>query len=336
MPLSAVKGTIPGGRDAMAVTVDPRSNTLIVSASPENLLVIREVIKQVDTKDFAELGNIRLYPLKHAKASSLATVLDQFFKAKRTGDTISINAPERSVPVAVVPDDRVNTLLVTGSKEGFDVIERIIQQLDGEDTMARMNFKVFPLKRATAIKLQDTLQRLFANRPPRIKGEPVEPITVVADAWVNALIVGAAVDDMGMATTLIERLDSEQAQLGLTVQVMSLAKADARKVAQTVQGLYREGTPGMSFPVMVTADERLNAVVVSAGEGDIKRISDLVKKLDTDQVARVSQIRLFPLRFARAESLALVLNTSLNTKPTPLTDQSPNSASLLQFITRTE
>src|SRR5881409_234776 len=196
----------------MAVTIDPRSNTLIVSASPENLLVIKEVIKQVDTKDFMELGNIRLYPLKHAKASSLTTVLDQFFKAKRTGDSVSVNAPERSVPVAVVADDRVNTLLVTGSKESFDVIDRIIAQLDGEDTMARMNFRVFPLKQTTAIKLQDTLQRLFANRPARVKGEPPEPITVVADAWVNALIVGAAVDDLGMVTSLIERLDGEQAQ----------------------------------------------------------------------------------------------------------------------------
>src|SRR5204863_9413404 len=139
MPLSAVKGPAGSPREAMAVTVDPRSNTLIVSASPENLLVIREVIKQVDTKDFAELGNIRLYPLKQAKASSLATVLDQFFKAKRTGDTITINAPERSVPVALVPHDRVNTLLVTRSKEGFDVIERNIQQLHGEDTRDRMN-----------------------------------------------------------------------------------------------------------------------------------------------------------------------------------------------------
>src|SRR2546423_9507725 len=92
----------------------------------------------------------------------------------------------------------------------------------------------------------------------------------------------------------------------------------------------------MTFPVMVSADERLNAVVVSAGEGDLKRIGDLMKKLDTDQVARVSEIRIFALRFARAEALAVILNTSLNTKPTPLTDQSPNSASLLQFITRNE
>ena len=87
---------------------------------------------------------------------------------------------------------------------------------------------------------------------------------------------------------MIERLDSEQGGPGLAVQVFPLAKADARRVATTVQSLYREGTAGSptAQPVSVTADERINAIVVSAGEGDVKRISELVKKLDTDQVAR--------------------------------------------------
>src|SRR5207244_13083259 len=125
---------------------EPHRHPLIVSASPENLLVIREIIKQVDTKDFAEATNIRLYPLKHAKASSLATVLDQFFRAKRTGDAVVLNSAERTVPVAVIPDDRANLLLVTGTKENFDILDRVVAQLDSEDATARMNFRVFPLK----------------------------------------------------------------------------------------------------------------------------------------------------------------------------------------------
>ncbi|HKQ39769.1 MAG TPA: secretin N-terminal domain-containing protein [Verrucomicrobiae bacterium] len=325
-------------RDAMAVTVDPRSNTLIVSASPENLAVIREVIKQVDTKDFAEQTNIRVYTLKHAKASSLATVLEQFFRAKRAGDAIAVNAPQRTAPVAVIPDDRANTLLVTGSKESFDIMDRVVAQLDGEDAMSRMNFRVFQLKQTTAGKLQETLQKLFVNRPPRVKGEPPDPITVVADPWVNALLVGASVDDMSMVNSLIERLDSEQAQLGLTVQVFPLAKAVAKQVATTIQGLYREGTPGTStaYPVLVSSDERLNAIVVSAGEADLKRIGELVKKLDTDNVARVSEIRVFGLKYANAQNLSTILNSSLNMRPAALTEQSPNAASVLQFISRTD
>jgi type II secretion system protein D len=329
-------GAAANRREALAVSVDPRSNTLIVSASPENLAVVKEVIKKVDTKDFAADGNVKIYELKHARASSLSTVLSQFFQAKRQGESQAPNAAERSIPVSVIPDDRSNTLLVTGSKEGFDVMDRLVKQLDAEDTMSRMNFRVFPLKRATATSLQPTLQRLFANRPPRVRGEPLDPITLVADAWVNALLVGASIEDMGMVAGMIEKLDSEMTDPGLAVQVLPLAKADARRVAQTIQALYREGTPGVALPVAVNPDERMNAIVVSAGEADLTRIKELVAKLDTDQVARVSEIRVVALKYARAETLSTILNAALNTKPASLSEQSPNTQSLLQFIARSE
>ncbi|MSU60844.1 MAG: hypothetical protein EXS31_00360 [Pedosphaera sp.] len=338
IPGTPVKGT---PRDALAISVDPRSNTLIVSASPENLALVKAIITKLDTKDFTASTNVRLYQLKKARASSLAATLEQFFRAKRAGDAVVANAGDRAIPVGVIPDDRVNTLLVTGSKEAFDVIENILPQLDSESVFARMNFKVFPLKKATARALQGVIQQIVANRPPKVKGEPVDPITVVADQWVNALLVGASVDDMGTVESLIERLDSEPAETGIAIHVFPLAKGDARRVAQTIQSLFREnttgtGTAGAVLPVTVSADERINAIVVSCGENDAKRIGELVKKLDTEQVARVSEIKVFPLKYARAESLSSILNTALNTKPTPLSEQSPNAQSVLQFISHTQ
>lgn len=323
-------------RNALAVTVDPRSNTLIVSASPENIALVREIIRRVDTKDFSDSLNARVYTLKNARASSLASTLQQFFAAKARGDAVAINAPERNAPVSVIPDDRINALIVTGTKEAFDAAERIISQLDAESAFARQNFRVFPLKQATATKLQPTLQQIVANRPPRARGEPIEPITIVADAWVNALLVAASVDDMNTVASLIEKLDSEPTDTGIAVHVFPLIKADARRVAQTVQALFRENTPGVALPVTVSADERMNAIVVSCGEADAKRIAELVKKLDTEQVARVSEIKVFPLKYARAELLSQILNNSLNAKPVALTETSPNAQSVLQFVTRTE
>jgi type II secretory pathway component GspD/PulD (secretin) len=79
-------------------------------------------------------------------------------------------------------------------------------------------------------------------------------------------------------------------------------------------------------------DERLNAVVVSAGQTDIKRIAELVRKLDTDQVTQVAEIRVFTLTNARATQLSAILTQILNSKPTSLTGQSPSRQSLLQFI----
>jgi general secretion pathway protein D len=153
---------------------------------------------------------------------------------------------------------------------------------------------------------------------------------------VNALLVGAAADDMSSVEALIQQLDSDPSDAGLAVRVFPLAKADSRRVATTVQSLFREGAPGTTSPITVSADERINAIVVSCGDADATRIAELVKKLDTEQVARVSEIKVFPLRYARAESLSAILNTALNTKPTPLSEQSPNAQSVLQFITRSE
>ena len=322
------------GREILSVSVDPRSNTLIVSASPENLVIVREVIKRIDDKDLASNADVRLYALKNARASSLATTLQQYFQARRTAESVGINANLRVIPASVVADDRVNSILVTGGKEAFEAVDRLLPQLDADSSFARLNFRVFPLQRATAVKLQSTLQPIFANRPPRVKGEPVEPITIVADPWVNALLVGASVDDLAAVGSLVDRLDSEPTDIGMAIHVFPLAKADARKVAQTIQGLFREGQPNQALPIAVSADDRINALVVSCGETDAQRIQQLVEKLDTDQVAKTSEIRVFPLQYARADALSTILNTALNSKPPALTEQNPNAQSVLQFITR--
>ncbi len=330
------RGGGQGGRDALAVAVDPRSNSLIVSASPENLALVRGVLEKVDTTDFTGATELKLYLLEHARAANLAGVLSQFFQAKRTGDAAVLNSPERSVPVAVIPDTRLNALLVTGTKESFDILDRIIPELDGEDRLDQLNFRVFPLRQATALKLQGTLRQLFANRPARTRGEPADPITVVADQWVNAVIVGAVVEDMGMVESLITRLDTQQAELGLNFEVVPLQKADARRVAETLQGLFRDGTQSGPVPIVVNADERVNALVVSAGEADLKRIREVAAKLDTDQVARVSEIRVIPLKHARADAMTQVLTAALNSRPPQVNNLSPNAQSVLQFVTRTE
>ena len=323
--------------EALAVAVDPRSNTLIVSASPENLGVVKEVIRQVDTQDFAQGGNIKFYKLENAQASDIAVTLNAFFESKRAADSVAINASERSIPVSIIPDDRINTLLVTGSKEAFDTLDRILPDLDGEDQISRQNFKVIPLENATATALRDTLEQLFANRPPPVKGQRPDPITLVADAWVNALIVGARVHDMTMVESMIEKLDSEQAELGVKVEVIPVLKANVERIAETVQELYRESASRASgLPVFVNADERLNALVVSGGETDLKRIKEVVRKLDTDEVSRVNEIRVIPLEYARADSLATILSSALNDKPDSLEGGNDDSQALLQFVTSTD
>jgi type II secretion system protein D len=328
-------GAARASRESIAISVDHATNTLIISASPENLAVVREVVKQIDTKNYAKAGTLKVYELKYASAPRLARTLDSFFRAKRLAEA-SLGDADAIVPVTVTHDERTNTLLITGGKESFAIIDELLAKLDADAVMAQNKFDVFPLKNSSAVKVKSTLDRLFTGRTTPPGGQAPQAVTIIADSISNSLVIGAATEDLPMVRDLIERLDEEQASPDINVAVFPLAKANATSVSQIIMSLYRDSDTTTGPSVAVNVDDRINALVVSAGVNDLKRIEELAKQLDTDQLKRVSEIRVFGLKYARATELALLLNTALNTKPENLTSQSADRQELLQFITRTQ
>jgi type II secretion system protein D len=338
--LAAQQNTLLAAREKVAITADVRTNVLIVSASKENFAVIDEIIKKIDsTDDFGLLGDVRLFMLKNATSTRLAPTLQQLFTAKRAAEQAA-GGTGRMLPVSVFADARTNALLVTGSKESFNAIEAMIRELDTDQVLAANEFRVFYLKQATAQVLAPTLTQLFAQRVSR--GVPLDPVTVVIEQRTNSLIVAASPEDMKLAESLIARLDAEPDRPGTTVQVFPLVKADATQVSTTVNNLYKSGPGGAGAgatggpQVVVSVDERINALIVSAGPADQKRIGELVRQLDADSVPRVTEIRVFSLENADATELTTILTAALNNKPVPLTATSPNRQTLLQFVSRTK
>ena len=317
-------------REKVSLAVDTRTNTLIVSASQENLAILKKIIEQVDSSDaYNVLSDIRVYPLQNADASRMAPSLQQFFNAKRAAE-VSAGDTARTVGVSITADARTNSLLVAGNKESFAIVEKMLESLDAKDTPAPAEFKVFQLKHATATVVQPQLTQVFANRP--IRGtQPRDPITVVADRQANTLIVGANPEDMKMVESLIERLDAEVTEFSKT-QVFVLSKADPTQVATTIRSLYQAAGAGAVSPVTVTTDDRLNAVIVSGGETDLKRAADVIRQLDVD-VGKVTEIRVFPLVNADATELATLLTTALTNRLLAPTPVSPNRQMIYQFIT---
>jgi len=327
-------GAALAGREKVSVAVDIRTNVLIVSASKENFAVIDEIIKKIDaTEDFGLLGDVRLYQLKHADATRLAPMLQQFFTAKRQAEQAT-GASGRSLPVSVIADARTNTLLVAGSRESFKAVEAMIARLDGEQVVPAGEFRVFYLKQATAAALQPTLQRLFDQRI--VRGDTRDAVTVIADPKANALIVGASPRDMKLAESLIATLDREPKVPGTALKIFPLEKADATQVAETIRSLYESQGGVAAAGVGISVDERINALVVSGGAADLKRVSELVGQLDRDTVTRVTEIRVFGLQNAEADELAQILTDALTNKPKALTAESPNRQTILQLVTRTK
>ena len=89
--------------------------------------------------------------------------------------------------MAVTPDERTNTLLVTGGKESFSIIDQLLEKLDADAVVAQNQYEVISLNNGSATKLKTMLDRLFAGRTTPPGGQAPLPVTIIADSISNAL-----------------------------------------------------------------------------------------------------------------------------------------------------
>jgi len=334
-------GATPAPQDRVDVAADALANALIVSASRENLAMIRELLKKVDVEPPVESGVLKMYPLVHADAQKVATMLEGLVKqglykpgASFAAQTNAAVAAREKVAISV--DARTNLLIISASKENLALLDQIIRGIDGDQVVPATEFRVFRLASATATVIAPTLQQLFTQRVSRETAK--DPMTVIADARSNSLIVGASPADMKLAEKLIAQLDSPQGA-GATMVAFPLKKADATQVANTLKALLagQAGTGAAAAGAAnISVDERTNTILVSAGAADLQRVRDLIEQLDREQLTNVTEIRVFPLQHADATELSQILTNLLTNKPLSPVALSPNRQTLLQFISKTE
>ena len=93
-----------------------------------------------------------------------------------------------------------------------------------------------------------------------------------------------------------------------------LKNAPAAKVAETLQQLFRTGRPGSLGaldPVVITADERMNAILVQASRADRTTIENYLKVIDAEETpdAGAAKPLTVTLRNAKAARIEQMLRT---------------------------
>lgn len=126
------------------IVADVRTNSVIVTATDQNLRDFEIMIKQLDAPSV--LSDItRTFQLKYAKAPDLAQVMTQLFRGSNRGGGFNFfdlfygngnSSSTQGDPIAslrnitVIAEPKTNTLLVTGPPQSFAMVEGIIQKLD--------------------------------------------------------------------------------------------------------------------------------------------------------------------------------------------------------------
>jgi general secretion pathway protein D len=109
-----------------------RINSLVVVASTADIARIRGLVAMLDTPVERGEGNIHVFYLQNASATELIKVLNVLPEGKAAGgkDEANIQMPAISKDVKITADAETNSLIITASKEEYNVIEDVIKKLD--------------------------------------------------------------------------------------------------------------------------------------------------------------------------------------------------------------
>jgi len=114
--------------DPVKIVAEERTNSVIVLASEDDMLKVKELIAMLDKEVPREEGKIRVYYLEHAKAEDLEKVLKNL-PSKKTKDNKG-RAPIISKDVSIAADKSTNSLIITAERDDYLVLETVIKKLD--------------------------------------------------------------------------------------------------------------------------------------------------------------------------------------------------------------
>ena len=295
---SGAKGTAKE-RERVFLTVHIRTNSLIVSASEENVAEIQSIVKQLDAKPAKAFDQIRIVRCEKLSAEELKKKIEELWKRKsairKEGKLLEDN------PVIAV-DGRSNSLIVASSLEDFDDIKTLVAALETQPRLEGL--ELYRLQYADSKAVAEMLKEL--SKAFEGGSEGAKAPTVLADPRSNAIVAAGSRDMLERVADVVKRLDVQSGPMTAVFKVYPLQHGSASKLAPRIQELFdsrAKGEDSKKTPVVLLPDETSNSLVCSASRDDHEIIVDLMGLLDRpSNLAR--QFQIFPLKLAKAKNVA--------------------------------
>src|SRR5262249_8650232 len=130
-----------------------------VACSDENLQVVNELVKALSDGTTAIAGAARtdLIQIRSGRAADVATTLKAVYVDKE-------NARRGAGPVAVVPNERLDALIVTGTDSDIQRLRALVEQQESAPVATAQDIRRIGLKSANAVEVVSLLQNVLAGR----------------------------------------------------------------------------------------------------------------------------------------------------------------------------
>lgn len=301
------------------------TNTVIIVDYASNVEKLMAIISQMDTPTHEEV--ISLFQLKYAGAKEIAEKIEKIFKGRSSGrgavtaTSMPSGAPLVPQPgaqfggpqdVLVIPDDRINAIVVTANKNVTAQILSLIEKLDVRPPAGKGNINVRYLKNGDAESLAKVLMNLTqttqAGAQPQAgragaPGQAVkfqDKITITPDKATNSLVITASIEDFETLDQVIEKLDIRRKQVFVEALIMEVTTDKAKQFGiewRTTSNFTQSGVQGIGGTnfgnINSVAQNPLNSPqglavgvvdgIISFGGKDFLNIGALLHALESEQ-----------------------------------------------------
>ncbi len=269
--------------------VSPESNNLIATGPGANIARIAELVALLDNERTPL--RVETHVVRHARAATLADKLAAIIAGLSPA---GVTPP----PFKVVADERTNSIYILTDEETHRRTSALILQLD-VDRLADRIVKVYALSYAKAEEAARQLKALLgldaADAAPDFGG--VTQTVILPDLRLNALMLSTfaarVVDQVDSYVANVDRPPSDSLR---TMKIVRLQNAQATKLAETLSKMFGAsssatgsasttpatdaGASGLADRVVISADERINALLVTCTPVDWMKLEPVIRDLD--------------------------------------------------------
>jgi type II secretory pathway component GspD/PulD (secretin) len=221
--------------------VPGEGSVTIVCDDPEALDQFEDLLRTLSPRTGYTGRNVSIFELEHARADVVAEKLRELFESGAETWRRGFGS------ISIVADERLNTIIVKGSRVDRQSVEGLIGILDTDAGDANKP-TIIPLRNVDADKMASVIRDVFRSQmapstrtgTTRTSGRIVPEVAV--DPATNSLVIMAASPLLEEITELATTLDQKAGESpARRVEIIRLEKANATRVQEALDKILDRG-----------------------------------------------------------------------------------------------
>lgn len=303
----------------------PPTNTIIVSDVTLNTGRMARVVKALDTP--SQESTVQVIPLAHADAKTTAAQVMETLNGDAKSKPGKGGQNLNHAGLRIVPDERTNSLIVTGSVVSLQRVRDLIHELDTAIREGGERIHVYYAKHADAEDLVTVLSSIISSS--RGKRGPAkaeikqaisgnlglsENVSLSADPATNAIIIDADPQAYNILLGLIHDLDIERPQVFVEAILVEVSVDRSRDL-----GCEFQGGAAIGNGVGLASTNLASLGALTTGVANPFSLSGLILSAASDRTVRLPDGTEVPANVALFRALAADSDVNVLSAPTLLT-----------------